>query len=218
MSRHEAGFGLIAILVTTIALAVAGTASWYVYTQQNVEPEVTEVTESEETTSENPYKPSGETANWATERSARYKYSYRYPQGEGWESKPPEKAPHAVGSLGVGSVNYTLCGPNCGLVLSVAIYRSGSGADPGETWGEKRMENNNFYKLASKNTTEIDGVTGTRWEYTPASSDVSNIVYYYFSRDDFSYAFEVNLNGASNPDKDFTEYGEKIMGTLQFID
>lgn len=104
-----------------------------------------------------------------------------------------------------------------GMAFNFQVNKQDSPLDPGKSWGEKQMEGNNFYRLASKKEVEKDGVKGTRWEYAPGEPSAGTVIYYYFTRNDFSYSFTINLNGAVSDKLDITEWGQKIMETFRFI-
>lgn len=221
MKTNQKGFSAFEILVVVVAVGLIGAVSLLVYSRQNNKPSKTQTantqTQPESTTVET--KSDSETVNWKEEKNTEFGFSYKYPAENGWETFLLKASAQtaAIGErVNNTGVDYTLCGRNCGGVFAFGVYAKGTSADPGSSWGEKQMAGNTYYKLSSKQSVTKNGVTGTRWEYTPGDSNAAKIVYYYFSKGNLSYAFTVNNNGAVTDKADLTERGEKIMGTFQF--
>lgn len=154
-------------------------------------------------------------ADWKTLSSQAYGISFKFPTGSEWAANVTDQELPS-GQKATGSAKYVPCGPNCGWALNLRVITQGSSDDPGATYGDKQLHGNDYYRLASKKDVTRDGINGTRWEYTPADDKAATIVYYYFTRGDFAYTFDVNMNGSKTDTVDITKTGEMIMETLQF--
>lgn len=226
MRKNEKGFSPVVVLLLLVILGLIVGAGWYVWRSKNKSNiPVATAPQADNSTSNGVSQqgdtPVDETAGWKEEKNTEFGYSYRFPNEDGWKTfyikAEPGTQAYTLGErVNNTGVNYTLCGSNCGLVFSFRIFAKGASADPGNSWGEKLMEGNNYYKLASKQDVIRDGVAGIRWEYQPGDGNAAKIIYYYFAKDNLSYALIVNSNGALTDKVNLTEFGEKIMQTFKF--
>ena len=187
-------------------------------TANNAQPAADSAQQSKEAvaqTEEETATPADETTGWETLTNATYGISYKYPSGDSWSASLSD-ASSSTGLVASGGVNYTQCGPNCGLALTINVVEKGSVNDPGDTYGIKQFAGNNYYKLTSTSNVTKGSATGTRWEYTPGDDQAASTVLYYFSKGNQVYMFDVNVNGAKTDGVDITAMGEKIMNTLRF--
>lgn len=210
------------ILLTTIIILglVIGALSYKLISKEDKAANNT--TETTETTTEdeiNTIRPTDtdvadEKSDLETQSSA-YGFSYKYPRGEDWKSYISDQ-PNSDGTKATGGVNYVKCGVNCGFALTMYIAEKGSSADQGASYGETAMQGNTYYTLSKKETVTKGAATGTRWEYTPGDDKAAPTIFYYFTKDNTSYMFKVNENGAITDSIDITKAGEEIIATLMF--
>lgn len=168
-----------------------------------------------ENVAEDKTSPVDPTTDWKTLSNETYGVSFEYPSSSDWTANITDWA-LSTGQRATGNAKYLPCGPNCGWALNLRIITKGTSDDPGMTYGDDQFQGNDYYRLASKKDIVKDGVSGVRWEFAPADNNAATIVYYYFAKDDFAYAFEVNMNGSKTDSVDITKTGEMIMDTLQF--
>lgn len=228
MKRNQNGFGLLgvlAVIIVVVVVGVVGVAAWYVYKKNNKQ-ETTKTPSSEQANNPSPEasEVKDETANWKEVKNSAFVFTYKYPNETGWENTvtttPTDAAAYAQGErINSASVVYTLCGKNCGLAFDLRVFVKGSQADVGGKWAEETMADNTVYKLLAKEAVTLDGVSGTKWVYEPQGEykeSAAKIVFYYFTKDNLSYAMRANSNGAATDKIDITSYGEKIASTFKF--
>lgn len=228
-SSHGTPFlRVVALLAFALVVTVLSSLGTYWYmskqlaSQQSPEESNQPTPIIEQTINVSPTVTKDETADWKAYTTKQEPLiSFKYPTDNGWQvfdNKIAEDFPdYPKGYRSYTGVDYKLCGPNCGLVFRIDVYVKGSEIDPGNQWGEKQMQGNNFYKLSSKQSVTKSGVSGTRWEYSPGDNTVAKIIYYYFRKNNYSYTIGINSNGALTDKVDLTERGEKIFSTVQFL-
>ena len=222
MKRDKQGVSTVVLFAAVVAICLVGVVAWTTHKQlhnASSDAEAAETTQTEEKNAEQEKAATlaKETADWKTETVERYGIRFKYPGGDDWSSGFGIVDSLLPGHEAIMSVSYTQCGPNCGFALAINIFDAKYEAGSQKDFGDKQMEGTTYYTLASKQSIAIDGVSGTRWEYTPGDASAAAIVYYYFSKGDFSYAFTVNNNGAVTDAVNLTAIGEKIVQTVQFI-
>jgi prepilin-type N-terminal cleavage/methylation domain-containing protein len=227
MKANQKGFSVVEILIVIVVVGLLGAVGWLVYDRQNNKRESVS-TSSQTDTKETENGESkqelvvDQTSDWKEIKNAEYGFSYKYPSDSKWQA---DIVKEEIGSelysrgqrINVADASYVACGKNCGLAFYLQVFEKGSIADVGVDYVENtQMKDNNVYKLSTKTTVTQDNVKGTRWEYLPSNDNAAKIVFYYFTRDNYAYFFQINLNGAKTDKVDITERGEKIMGTFRF--
>lgn len=201
------------LFILVFVVGLIGALAWTTVSRDNITQNITN-TEKE---GSNQIKPTSKTASWDTEVIEKYGINFKYPAKDEWATTFGVVDSLLPGHEAVVGVNYTKCGPSCGPALSIGIFHKESEAGSQKDFGDERIKDNNHYTLNSKETVTLDGVGGTRWEYTPDTSTAATIIFYYFSNNTFSYTFTVNGNGVVTDGVDLTATGEKIVSTVQFI-
>ncbi len=210
MKSNQKGFSLIVTTIVVVIVGLLGALGWFVYSSQNSKSDK-EQTGTSQT----------QTETLKEEKNTEFGFSYKYPDESDWETffiKADSQMYTTGERVNNTGVNYISCGETCGSAFAFSVYAKGTSADPGSSWGEKQMNGNSYYKLSSKKDVTKNGVTGTRWEYTPGDSKSAKIVYYYFAKGNLSYVFTINSNGSIADKVDLTVSGEKIMETFRFTD
>jgi Tfp pilus assembly protein PilX len=231
MSKNQKGFSVVEGLLILVIVGILGGTGWYVWNSNKKTNDLLNSVDKSSSVGAKATKKNTETKieavdkypTWKEEKNQEYKYSFKFPNENGWKSFINKTAANSE-AYSIGErvnntgVNYTLCGNNCGLVFSLRVFAKGSKADVGPHYAEDtEMKGNEYYKLTSKSAVSINNTKGTRWEYAPGDGSVSNIIYYYFTYDKYAYYITVNLNGAKTDKVDLTKSGEEIFSTFKFL-
>lgn len=230
IKNNQLGFGVIEIILIVVIVGLLGGLGWYVWKQKastsntnNTVPAKSESTATNNTdTTKNIKTTIDDTSTWKEVKNNEYNFSYKYPDESDWVSATSNVATnnqtYTEGSRAGAYAKYSSCGRNCGLAFNLSVYTKGSTADVGVNYVEDiQMKDNTYYKLTTKTTITQDGVSGTKWVYTPSDDKTSKIIYYYFAVNKYAYFFEINSNGAKTDKVDITKLGEKIFSTFKFL-
>ncbi|MDO8265735.1 MAG: prepilin-type N-terminal cleavage/methylation domain-containing protein [Candidatus Saccharibacteria bacterium] len=227
MKSNQKGFSVVEILIVVVIVGLVGIVGWLVYDRQNnktSETPNTQVTanQEEETPLQEtkPEQVNDETKDWKEVNNSAYFFSYKYPTTDSCEDFIIETAEtsqlYSLGErLNNSGVSCKVSEQGGASPFSVRVAVAGSTEDQPD-FGDKQMEGNTYYSLASKTSVENGGASGTKWEYNPGDDSSARIVYYYFKYKDLSYVIVINDNGFKTKAFDVTQRGEKIFETFQF--
>ncbi len=154
---------------------------------------------------------------WRDNTNAEQGFSLRYPSNSQWSLSQGKNTAPANGRIYTSSVEYHETTSKEGInAFELVVAKKGSSQDFDLPNIKTVMAKNDFFELVKEEGVKVGGLSGMVLEYQAKKSDLGNIKYYFFEKNETVYNVVINYLGDKSETTNIVDFGDQILNSLEF--